>query len=91
MRALTPADAASPQARSAHFITLHRREPDLSHPRFALTDGFVVTLARRPGRGLETVTAGAMAEATAEVAGEVTAEVAAQVRVLQAVRGECVL
>lgn len=42
------------------------REAGLPEPQFALTDGFVVTLGRRPGRALEAVTSGATGEVTGE-------------------------
>ena len=56
------------------------RSAGLPEPAFALTDGFVTTLRRRPGRAYESV-AGAV---TGEVAGAVTGEVA---KLLVACRG----
>jgi predicted HTH transcriptional regulator len=52
------------------------RSAGLPEPAFALTDGFVATLRRRPGRAYETVAGAVTGEVTGAVAGEVTGEVA---------------
>ena len=52
------------------------RSAGLPEPAFALTDGFVATLRRRPGRAYEAVGGAVTGEVTGQVAGEVTGEVA---------------
>lgn len=54
------------------------RNAGLAEPEFSLTDGFVVTLHRKPGRAFEAVGG----EIAGEVAGEVTGEVTGEVRKL---------
>ncbi|MBK9428218.1 MAG: DUF4062 domain-containing protein [Gammaproteobacteria bacterium] len=56
------------------------RAAGLPEPQFALTDGFVTTLRRRPARALETV--------APEVTPEVTPEVAPEVRLARVLVGE---
>jgi predicted HTH transcriptional regulator len=55
------------------------RSAGLPEPAFALTDGFVATLRRRPGRAYETVAGAVTGEVTGQVAGEVTGEVTGEV------------
>ena len=55
------------------------REAGLPEPQFALTDGFVVTVRRKPGRAFEAVGGKIKDEVTGEVAGGVTGEVSDEV------------
>jgi predicted HTH transcriptional regulator len=60
------------------------RSAGLPEPAFALADGFVTTLRRRPGRAYESVAGAVTGEVAGVVAGEVTGEVA---KLLVACRG----
>ena len=51
------------------------REAGLPEPQFTQTDGFIVTVERRPQRAFEAVTPDATPEVTDEVTGEVTPQV----------------
>ncbi|MCJ7583056.1 MAG: DUF4062 domain-containing protein [Candidatus Aminicenantes bacterium] len=57
------------------------RDVGLDEPEFALTDGFVVTIRRKPELAFESV-GGITGEVTGEVAGEVTGEVQRLLKVL---------
>lgn len=57
------------------------RDVGLDEPEFALTDGFVVTIRRKPELAFKAV-GGITGEATGEVAGEVTGEVQRLLKVL---------
>jgi hypothetical protein len=57
------------------------RDVGLDEPEFALTDGFVVTIRRKPELAFEAV-GGITGEVTGEVAGEVTGEVQRLLKVL---------
>jgi predicted HTH transcriptional regulator len=57
------------------------RDFGLDEPEFALTDGFVVTIRRKPELAFESV-GGLTGEVTGEVAGEVTGEVQRLLKVL---------
>lgn len=61
------------------------RDAGLPEPRFSITDGFVATIGRRPGRALEAVTGDVTPPVTPEVAPPVTPEV---LRLLGALNGE---
>jgi hypothetical protein len=60
------------------------REAGLPEPAFSVTDGFTISLGRRPGRAIEAVTP----EVAPEVTPEVTPEVAPEIRLLSVLRGE---
>ena len=55
------------------------REAGVPEPQFPLTDGFVVTVRRKPGRAFEAVGGKVKDEVTGEVAGGVTGEVSDEV------------
>ena len=57
------------------------RHAGLAEPEFTLTDGFVITIRRKPGRAFAAVGG----QVTGEVAGEVTGEVTGEVRKLVSV------
>lgn len=55
------------------------RDAGIPEPQFSLTDGFVTTLQRKPGRAFEAVGGESTGEVTGEVAGEVAGEVTVEV------------
>lgn len=55
------------------------RNAGLAEPKFALTDGFVTTIRRKPDRAFESVGGELAGDATGEVAGQVTGQVEGQV------------
>ncbi len=61
------------------------RHAGLAEPEFTLTDGFVITIRRKPGRAFAAVGGEVRGEVRGEVAGEVTGEVTGEVRKLVSV------
>ena len=55
------------------------RKAGLKEPQFMLTDGFVITLRRKPARAFEAVGGKTLPRSTGQVTGQVTEQVAGQV------------
>ena len=56
-------------------IFISSLQKEFAEPEFKLTDGFVITIRRKPGRAFAAVGGQVTGEAAGEVAGEVTGEV----------------